>query len=245
MIDQSAHNPVTKVELHGGVHGNRRILGYQEDALIVREKPSEPVPAESSVEYRAVRPEGVQFFKDFLYPHVFEKGHLQNIVEAAYCLREPFVYPLSRSRPLIDERDMPGPGVKFQYQRDTGFEIILLVYSRKKFEFSHIRRIDVIDAAENDRRLPEQFITVLSYEVEGVIVCHDNHVKFEILVFEFIDFVEALRVQVTEHLFGVHVLNVQIARPHHILQNGFDARVFIVRPLISLIVGMYDQHTFP
>ncbi len=105
--------------------------------------------------------------------------------------------------------------------------------------------LGVVDPAENHGDLREETVPEPAHEVEGVVVGNQHEIRPVGTVFLLVDRGELDEVTVPIEPLGIQVFHVDVFRTHGGFQNGGDAPVLILRPLVPLEIGMQDQDAFP
>ncbi|MNV55610.1 hypothetical protein D3C71_1478490 [compost metagenome] len=101
---------------------------------------------------------------------------------------------------------------------------------------------DLVDTAENNRRIVKQLMPVLKRKIQsGVVRCHDD-IDLNIRVFALDQFVEALEVLLARIPFPIQILGINDGNRLRLFQPVHQSVILIVRPLKAFMVRVKDQH---
>ncbi|MNC19900.1 hypothetical protein D3C75_678400 [compost metagenome] len=99
-----------------------------------------------------------------------------------------------------------------------------------------------VHTAEYNRRIIQKLPAVFQREAESGIICGNNGINMQALVFELDHSIQLLETLLGGITFPVHIFRINRRSIRRTFQAFFNAGALFIRPGKTLLVGMQHQH---
>jgi hypothetical protein len=128
--------------------------------------------------------------------------------------------------------------MQFESDLDGACQVGLFYNTGKMAISGNHRIIKIIDSAKDDRRAGEKLFTVLTHEIEGIVVGRNHDIQGDSPVFLLVRFEQKLEITIVKKPLGIHEFPMEFDIAALGLQDRLNPLDSVIGPTQPLMVGV-------